>query len=288
MRFASGLWQRMPAAVRAILEGLTVLVCGALGWSAITFGSLKLAVSLASANGPLALLAGSLFLWAYSRYLNGAWWPRRTARARHTRLRANRLASRAWAWAVIAGLLATVSFVALVGVWGRMISLRPWTVSGVSSFSLLTALCILVGAAAEAGIVEEAAFRGYMQGSIEKQYGPAAAIIIVSIVFGIVHLANGNHELTWLVPYTVFGAILGILAYLTNSIVPGILLHSGVDSVRFWMAWHDGRSSPRRLIWQTGLDLAFWATLAIAVVFGALAVMAFRRLAAARLEFQPS
>jgi uncharacterized protein len=288
MQFISVLWQRTPIAMRAVLEGLTVLICGALGWSAVTFGSLKLAASLPSGGGPLALFVGSLFLWGYWRYLNGAWWPRSTAKSRQAKLRANGLPGRVWAWSLIAGALATVTFVALVRVWGRVILLQPWTVSGVSGFSFLTALSILVGAAAEAGIVEEAAFRGYMQRPIEKQYGPTTAIIVVSIIFGLVHLANPNPELTWLVPYTIFGAILGVLAYLTKSIVPGILLHSGLDAARFWLAWRGGRPSANHLIWQTGPDSTFWASLAVAIGFGVLAALALRRLAAARLEFQLS
>ncbi len=286
MAFVSALWQRISAAVRAISAGLAVLVCGALVWSAVTSGTLKLSAPLAPANGPLALLTGSLFLWAYTRYLNGAWWPRGTTQVRRANLRANPLPRRVWAWALIAGVVATVSFVALVTVWGRIIPLQAWTISGVSGFSALTTICLMLGAAAEAGIIEEAAFRGYMQGPMEKRYGAPSAILVVSLIFGIVHLANGSRELTWLLPYTLFGAILGILAYLTNSIVPGIFLHSGLDAARFWLAWRGGSASPRRLIWQTGPDVTFWTNSAVAVVFGILAVLALRRLAAVRFEFQ--
>jgi membrane protease YdiL (CAAX protease family) len=286
MRFGSALWQRMPVVIQAVLTGLVVLLCGALGWSAITLGSLHLAASVSGAAGPLALLAGSIFLWGYWRYLGGAWWPRSTSLARHERLRANRLSGRAWVWALMTGTLATVSFIALLTVWGRIIRLQPWTVTGVSHYSFVTALCILAGAAAEAGVVEEAAFRGYMQVKMEKQYGPRVAILVVSLVFGLVHLANGNHELTWLLPYFVFGAILGVLAYRTNSIVPGALLHAAVDAVRFWLAWRGTPSSPHHLVWESGVDLNFWANLAIAGVFGSAAILAQRRLAALRLRSQ--
>ena len=271
-----------------MLEGLAVLICGALGWSAVTLGSLKLAAPLPWAAGPFALVTGSLFLWAFWRYLDGKWWPRSTAATRHSNLRANRLPRQIWAWGLLAGVVATISFVALVTVWRRIIPLQPWTLPGVSRFSFLTAICLLLGAAAEAGIIEEAAFRGYMQAPMEKRYGAPAAITVVSIAFGFVHLANGNHELTWLLPYMVFGAILGLLAHLTNSIIPSVLLHSGVDAVRFWLAWHSRPVTPRPLLWQTSPDTALWIDLAVAVVSGLLSVLAFQRLAAVRMELQLS
>jgi membrane protease YdiL (CAAX protease family) len=286
MRLGSACWHWIPAIVRAILTGLAVLLCGALCWSAITFVSLHLAASVSWVVGPLALLFGSLFLWGYWRYLGGAWWPRSTSLARHERLRANRMSGQAWVWALTTGTLATVSFIALLTVWGRVIRLQPWTVTSISHYSFLTALCILAGAAAEAGVVEEAAFRGYMQVQMEKDFGPRVAIIVVALVFGLVHLANGNHELTWLLPYSVFGVILGVLAYHTNSIVPGVLLHAAVDAVRFWLAWRGTPNFPHRLIWESGVDLDFWASLAVAGIFGWAAILALRRLAALRLRSQ--
>jgi hypothetical protein len=39
-----------------------------------------------------------------------------------------------------------------------------------------------------AGIIEESAFRGYMQGPIERRYGLLVAILITGTMFAIVHL----------------------------------------------------------------------------------------------------
>jgi membrane protease YdiL (CAAX protease family) len=149
-----------------------------------------------------------------------------------------------------------------------------------SRYSFLTVLCILLAAAVEAGVVEEAAFRGYMQAPIERRYGPRVAIVIVSVVFGFVHLANGYHELTWLLPYAIFGSILGTLAYLTNSILPGVVLHAAGDAVRFLLVWRLGPNPQESLIWQSGLDISFCVGLAVAVAFGLAAIWAYRKLAA--------
>jgi membrane protease YdiL (CAAX protease family) len=48
-----------------------------------------------------------------------------------------------------------------------------------------------------AGIIEESAFRGYMQGPIERRYGLVVAILITGTMFAIAHL-----DFTWqLWPY---------------------------------------------------------------------------------------
>jgi membrane protease YdiL (CAAX protease family) len=279
MKFVSRGWQRTPATVRVILTSLVILVFGALGWSTITFGSLQLMALVPRAGGPLALLTGGCFLWGYWRYLGGAWLPRSTAELRRRRLRAHRLPARVWFWALITGVLAIVSFVCLVHIWGWFVRLPPWSASSITHYSFLAALCVLIGAAAEAGVVEEATFRGYMQESLEEQSNPTVAVAVAAVLFGLVHIVNGRQEIAWLLPYTVFGAILGILAYTTNSIVPGILLHAGVDAVRFWLAWRTEPTTPHALIWQSRPNAAFWLNLAVGVVFGAAAIMAQRRLA---------
>jgi membrane protease YdiL (CAAX protease family) len=279
MSSASGIWPRIPVVVRAILTGLLVLFLGAFGWSGLLFGSRKLTTSIPWAATPVFLVVGGLFLWGFWRYLAGAGWPRSTAEARRQNLRGRGLPGRVWAWALSAGVLAVVSYIALVLVWGRLIRMQPWTIPDLSRYSFFTVLCILLAAAIEAGVVEEAAFRGYMQAPIERRYGPRVAIVIVSVVFGFVHLANGSHELTWLLPYAIFGCILGNLAYLTNSILPGVVLHAAGDAVRFLLVWRLGPNPQGPLIWQSGVDISFCVRLAVGVAFGLAAIWAYRKLA---------
>jgi len=285
MKSASAMWQRVPVAVRAVLIGLLVVTFGALGWSLLFIATARLTASVAWATGPSFAILGGLYLWAYWRYLGGAGWPRSTAEARRRNLRGNRLSGAVWAWALSAGALAILSYVAFLLVWERVIRLQPWAMFSNLHFSLVTALCFLLATAAEAGVVEEAAFRGYMQSPLEKRYGPVIAIVIVSAIFGAMHIANGSFELTWLFPYVIFGAVLGILAYLTNSILPGVMLHATGDAVRFLLVWKLGPNPRRPLVWESGADAAFWLKLAAVVFFGAAAVWAYGKLAAAtRLE----
>jgi membrane protease YdiL (CAAX protease family) len=81
-------------------------------------------------------------------------------------------------------------------------------------------------------------------------------------------------------PYAIFGSILGTLAYLTNSILPGVVLHAAGDAVRFLLVWRLGPNPQESLIWQSGLDISFCVGLAVAVAFGLAAIWAYRKLAA--------
>jgi membrane protease YdiL (CAAX protease family) len=167
----------------------------------------------------------------------------------------------------------------LQGVFGRLIRIPPLPLEDLSRYPFFTVLCILLAVAAEAGIVEEAAFRGYMQAPIERRYGPRVAIAVVAVLFGCVHLANGSHELLWLPVYSLVGVILGALAYLTNSILPGMVLHAALDTFRFLVAWRLGAAPQERLIWQSGPDASFWISVGTVVILGAVAIWAYRKLA---------
>jgi len=113
------------------------------------------------------------------------------------------------------------------------------------------------------------------------------AILLVSVVFAAAHLANGYRELTWDLPYVLFGAILGMLAYLTNSILPGVVLHATADAARFLVVWMLGPNPHQSLVWESGLDASFLATLAIAAACGLVAFWGYRKLALAARPNSP-
>jgi membrane protease YdiL (CAAX protease family) len=75
----------------------------------------------------------------------------------------------------------------------------------ISPFTLYT---LLFAAAPIAGIIEESAFRGYMQQPIEQQLGLGVAILITGTMFAVAHL-----DFTWVLwPYYVaVAAAYGIL-----------------------------------------------------------------------------
>jgi len=76
-----------------------------------------------------------------------------------------------------------------------------------------------------AGVVEEAAFRGYMQRGLER-VDPRNAIWIASLVFVVSHATHGFGAVLVLGPGIFLASVLyGHLALQTGTIVPGMCLH---------------------------------------------------------------
>ncbi len=87
-----------------------------------------------------------------------------------------------------------------------------------------TAAVILVGVILPM-ICEEILLRGLLQSELKKVTGAVSAIIISSILFGLIHFSLSN-----LLVYIGAGLILGTVTYVTDSIIPAIILH-GVNNV---------------------------------------------------------
>ena len=70
-------------------------------------------------------------------------------------------------------------------------------------------------------LVEEALFRGYLQRRLLQRWSPAVAIGVSTLLFALLHF-DSVHHMFGVVP---LGVITGLLAYRTNSIKPGMLVH---------------------------------------------------------------
>jgi hypothetical protein len=108
-----------------------------------------------------------------------------------------------------------------------------------------------------AGICEETGYRGYLQVPLEKKFGPASAIIITSVVFTLIHLSK-----SWaspILPHIFIASILlGILAYESSSLVPGIIGHSILDIFNYSVWWTNLTGGFKKLtIFKSGIDLNF-------------------------------
>ena len=257
------LWQRLPVVVPAVLAGSAVAAAGVLPWVFFVTWNQKLLMSV-----PWAVLPTALYLWLFWRYLQGAGWPRSTADARRTGLRANRLSGDVWGMALVAGVLGFAALLPLLGVLSRLVRLpaesQPIVLPPQMPF--VTVWLLLVMASVVAGVVEEAAFRGYMQGAIERRHGPVVAILATGALFGLGHVTHHPDAILPMMPfYLAVAAIYGGLAYLTNSILPGLVLHAGGDVFSLTRLWATGQpewqtaSTPPQLIWETGTDATFWA-----------------------------
>jgi membrane protease YdiL (CAAX protease family) len=155
-----------------------------------------------------------------------------------------------------------------------MVALPEQLLPDLSRIPRFTVWSLLLMAAPVAAFVEEAAFRGYMQGPIERRHGVVSAILITGTMFAIAHL--DFTPLLW--PYYVaVAAIYGIVTSLTNSIWPAILLHtagntySNIDLLLHGRAEWQAASGNAQSIWTTGMDAAF-VRLSVAVVVTAAAM----------------
>lgn len=278
--FLSRIWVRLPVIVRAVLLGCLVLTAGGMLTGPFLFANIKFWPAV-----PWSVPFLAAYMWFFWQYLRGRWWPRSTADARRQGLRANPLSSRVWLWAMTAGYLAMVSSFALHWVVGRLTPLNFAIPALLLQLPPFTLLSILLMVSVIAGIVEEAAFRGFMQGPIEKRHGVVTAILIVSIVFGSAHLTDWQPTMTAArMFFIVLASVLyGVLVHLTNSILPGLVLHATGDAVGIVWIWllskRPSLPASQRSLAAASAEPQFWMNCLIALVFGIAAAWAFRRLA---------
>ncbi len=268
---------RLRDTVQAVFIGMLVVLVGTIPRNLLFAANLRYYASV-----PWAVPLTAVYLWFFWRYLNGAGPPASTAGERRTSLRANRVAGRVWAWALLAGGLGIVALVLALRVANRLVVLPQQQLPDLAQVPRLTALALLLMAAPVAGIIEEAAFRGYMQGPIEQRHGLAIAILITGTMFAVAHL---DFTLILWPYYLAVAAIYGTVTYLTESILPAVVLHTIGNTYSNLDLWLHGQaewqaaSGPTTLIWQTGAGRSFWISSLALLIVAAGAVWAYFRLA---------
>jgi membrane protease YdiL (CAAX protease family) len=271
---------RIPVAIRAVVVGLAVAATGTLPWSALVGANLRYGATVPWAS---AVMAALLVLWW--RYLvDGCGAPASTREARRRGSRANAVSEDVWGLAIGVGLLGLVATLLLQGVLGRLVTLPQQRDIDPTQYPALTVFAWVVMSAVVAGVVEETAFRGYMQGALERRYGLAPAIVVTGTVFGLIHFSHPEVGLVLLPFYLAVSAVYGLLAAATNSTLPGMVLHAGGNVFSALGLLLGGRSEWQLTaeapptIWQAGIDAAFVANLAALVVAVAAAALAYRAL----------
>jgi membrane protease YdiL (CAAX protease family) len=277
-----GLWARLPVLVSALLSGLAVALAGTVPWAVLVSANTRHLTSV-----PWAVPLMAVYLWLYWHYVRGAGWPRSTSAARRANSRANRLVGRTWGAALLAGILGLVTILLFQGVLGRLVSLPREQHMDFSRYPATTVFFSLLMSAVVAGMVEETAFRGYVQRPLERSYGPVLAILVTGTLFGFAHFTHPEVTLVLLPYYLAVAAVYGALAYFTDSTLPSMALHIGGNAFSALDFMTRGRSewhlsvTPKPLIWQAGPDAPFWANLAAFVVVGAAAIWAYAALSRA-------
>ena len=217
-------WNWLPVVVRAIVLGFVILEIG----STVTFlpllGNLKFHPEI-----PWALPVTLVVLALYAAYFSGWGPPAATRSARQKYARASLPSARIW-FAVIPAM--AFGIVALIALRLLLPSLMPVSAPSIpisfSSLPLPTVIGALISIAVIAAVTEEIAFRGYMQKLMEDAYGIVPAVLIVGVMFWVAHL---DHGITWThLPFHISASIaLGLLAYLTRSLIPAMIAHGVGD-----------------------------------------------------------
>jgi membrane protease YdiL (CAAX protease family) len=209
-------------------------------------------------------------------------WPQYGRAARKSGVRLNPVAPRIFLLSLLAGwstffsgAFAYVAYRMLSGLGGEV----PMTIPPGPRSSILVGLAM---AAIVAGVVEEVSVRGFMQGRLEKAFGVVPAIVISGFVWALFHTNHSYFDAApldiaiWFAIFFAVSAILGTIASLTNSVLPGMAIHAGFDGLYFISA---GILQPRIA------PLSFLETLAspktfamIAALLALLAIVAWRGL----------
>jgi membrane protease YdiL (CAAX protease family) len=281
------LWQGVPVVVRAVVVGTLVTGTATLPWSVLAGANFKLRPSI-----PWSVPVMAVYLWAYWRYVGGKGWPASTAESRRRDLRARSLSGPVWRWSLLAGSLGVASLLALRVAFESVLAAGRECFPDVSAYPSLTVASIIAMASAVAGVAEEAGFRGYMQGPIERRHGPVVAVLVVGTLFWLAHFTHYIGQgwvflgLFWY--FLGAAAVYGALAYLTGSILPGVVLHALGNVLGFGVLWWASSSAaPAPRTGGGGGRLAFACALA-GLVSTASMVWAYRRLAVVARREAPS
>ena len=245
-------WASLPVSLRAVISGLLITLAAVNVWPLL----------LLNLGGPLAAFAEASFLGLFLWWTGGGGPPQATKPARATAFRRGRLSPTQWFWGVIAALFFAATIHASIVLLFRLVSFpmvafrHGYDVSFIPTQPLRW-LAVVVSATS-AGICEETGFRGYMQRPIEQRYGAPVAILISSLFFMALHLTKA-----WATPGMVpivFGAgvLLGLLAWSSRSLIPGMIGHVVMD-IGLFAYWWTGIAGDftARTITDTGVDRPF-------------------------------
>jgi membrane protease YdiL (CAAX protease family) len=268
----------VPIAFKAVLVGMAVLIVGTMPRNFLFAANLRFYPHL-----PWAVPVTALYILFFWRYLRGSGAPDSTTESRRLGLRAHSVSRRVWGWALLAGGLGIAALVLALRLANRLVVLPQQQLPDLGAVPDITIIALLLMAAPVAGIVEEAAFRGYMQGPIERRHGLVTAIFITGTMFAIAHL---DFTLILWPYYVAVAAIYGTVTSIAGSILPAVVLHTSGNIYSNFDLWRHGQaewqagSGGTTLIWHSGPDASFWTLSVTLLIVTAAMLWAFVKLRA--------
>jgi membrane protease YdiL (CAAX protease family) len=230
---------------------------------------------------PWAVVAMGLLLWLMCRYLNGGGPPRTTTATRHRLLRAAPVSAPLFGWAMLAGIF---GIIALAGLWIvllDLVRLPPHVLPDFSKYPLFTSATVILMACLVSSLPEEAGFRGYFQSFLEEKLSGPLAIVIGAIALAPAHCLTQGFLWPVALFYFLVDSMLGTIAYLTKSILPGIAVH--FIGLLIFFTWIWPYDATRVLLSEGGAKRWFWIHVAQMVICGGVALVAFWKLSFPRL-----
>jgi membrane protease YdiL (CAAX protease family) len=226
--------RRLRELAIAIGSGVVLIIVGEGIW-----GGMIAAYSRHPTPFPWYVPAMAAVLALTAAWMKWGTWPAYGALARREGVRLNAVPLRTFLIALVAGWStffagagAYVAYRMTSGLGGEV----PMALPPGSRTSLIAGLAM---AAIVAGVLEEVSVRGFIQGRLEKTFGAGPAILVAGLVWAVFHTNHSYFDTTplnvaiWFGIFLVVSAILGTIAHLTNSVLPGIVIHAGFDSTYF-------------------------------------------------------
>lgn len=139
-------------------------------------------------------------------------------------------------WAVVLGVLATLPTVGAMvayqdSTWPPAVRLTRLVEEELQPMFAGTTMVEFWIIGASAGLGEELLFRGVMQGGLELWLGPASALVLASLGFGLMHAMSAEY----VVAATVMGLWWGVVYLWSGNLMVPIVAHALHDVVALWM-----------------------------------------------------
>jgi membrane protease YdiL (CAAX protease family) len=222
----------------ALLMGLSIQLTGTLAWVAMIRLNVREYPDVPWAATATACLLVIMFVW-----LSGRGWPRGTSAFRRFHLRLWQPEPGAWTGESLTTILSLIgAMVGLSVLYVLMGASRPPVDLSDYPTTAIRFSALIMGPMV-AGVVEEMAFRGYMQRHLER-IGPTFAIMVTSTAFTLLHITQGlTYLMTFGVGIFISSVVYGHLAQKSGSILPGMALHFAGDLAYAYFALLGGDSA---------------------------------------------
>lgn len=210
---------------------------------------------------PLALGATALYLVAV--VLPRGW--ARDARLRAATLRLRPPPAAQWPWIAAAVPVLLVLSATLDIVYGGLVRISPQAYDPLGDLAdtSLGRLAVAVAAVGIAPLVEELIFRGLLQRTLERSWGPAWGIGIAAAVFGVAHAILSAFPL-----YFFLGVAFGFVVFACRSVWAGVVLHAANNAFAYLSLALLPAEGTRETVWETGLTSEWMSALVGLLIAG--------------------